>query len=223
MKKRSFRAPDPESKPPSASNAGDPLAGSAPLVRVLVLLLALGGGLNAACSEEKGKNRGAAPTAPAGPPPAEARRADQPEEPIPFESLTDLLRAIQEGEFAERAGLEETFAVILAVPDPIEVAFVTGTTVPSDEIPKLEALAETLTAHRELGVELVGCSGPSGPAPLNLEISTQRAESVAALLRELGVAPEQITKVEGRGEACAVQERVVHVTTRIRNADGDAA
>lgn len=57
----------------------------------------------------------------------------------------------------------------------------------------------------------MGCSDPSGPAALNRRISTERAQSVAAALRKLGVPDDRIGKVVGRGEECIVKERAVHV------------
>jgi OOP family OmpA-OmpF porin len=103
------------------------------------------------------------------------------------------------------------------VPDPVEIDFTSGTEVPADQAAKLEALAETLGKRDDIEVELIGCSDPSGPATVNLAISKDRAASVAAMLRELGVAEDQIGAVDGRGESCSPQTRTVHVTPALRN------
>lgn len=144
-------------------------------------------------------------------------------EEVPFEDRQDLLEAIEHHEFAERVGGEETFEVVPSVPDPVEISFVSGTEVPASQMPKVEGIADALVEHRKLGVDLVGCSDPSGPAALNLRISTSRAESVAARLRELGVAEEQIGQVEGRGEDCRVQKRLVRVTPKLRSTGAAAS
>lgn len=134
------------------------------------------------------------------------------EEPPVFETRDGLVEAIEAGEFAERTGTDDRIALLRAVPDPVEVAFVAGTDVPVGEVSKLVALSEAMLENPDLIVRIVGCSDPSGPATLNLSISTARAESVAERLIGMGVERDRIPSVEGRGEACAVPERVVHLT-----------
>ncbi len=128
-----------------------------------------------------------------------------------FEDREALLEAISEGTFAERAGLDETIARVRAIPEPITVEFVRGTGLPEEALPALSDLARQLTGRADVAVDIIGCSDPSGPASVNLRISAARARSVEQALRELGLAPDQIRRVEGLGEGCEVQERVVHV------------
>lgn len=136
----------------------------------------------------------------------------------PFESTGDLMEAIEGGTFVERVGLRDEIeaATRQPAPAPVRIEFVSGTDVPRAQQGKLERLAERLTSDRSLEVEVTGCSDRTGAAELNLRVSESRARSVAARLRELGVAEEQITDVVGRGEECPVKERAVNVVSRYR-------
>jgi outer membrane protein OmpA-like peptidoglycan-associated protein len=139
---------------------------------------------------------------------------------VPFDSTMELLEAVEERTFAERAGsleaLERRAAAQaepeVSVPAPVKVAFVSGTRVPDDARDALRELAARLEAEPRLAVDLVGCSDPSGSREVNLRISQARAEAVAAELEALGARTSQIREVVGRGEGCEVQERAVHVT-----------
>jgi outer membrane protein OmpA-like peptidoglycan-associated protein len=145
---------------------------------------------------------------------SEARSADVPKPPAreqtAFSNTTELLESIEDETFAERVGLtDELEAAKLAT--PVDIAFVAGTAIPEDQEPELEELAARLQSNELLTVQIIGCSDPSGPKAVNLRISQQRAESVAARLSALGVPSARIEDVAGRGEACEPPERVVHV------------
>jgi len=174
--------------------------------RVLLLLVALTGGPGCVDSERVPQ------TVPEAPAPQDSR----------FESKADLLRAIESGTFAERADIEDEAEAPTAlpsppdVPDPVEIEFVRGTALPSDQRNELRELAAALTSDPRLTVTVVGCSDPPGSEAVNLRISRARAETVAAHLEELGVPAAQLGEVVGRGESCEVPERVVHVSAALR-------
>lgn len=132
-----------------------------------------------------------------------------------FADTLDLLDAIEDGTFAKRAGIAEKLEAA-TLPDPVKVEFVRGSDVPEDQREGLEALAARLRESEQVVVDLVGCSDPSGPEALNRRISQARAESVASLLLELGVAESQIGEVLGRGEDCEVKKRAVHAIPAFR-------
>lgn len=145
----------------------------------------------------------------------EQQRAPGPVVPEPereeseFRSLSDLLRSIEDGTFSERAGTLEPETIVL---EAVKITFVSGTEVPDDQMVKLKAFADLLSANASLRIEIVGCSDPSGSEAVNLRVSKARAESVASRLRDLGASGAQIGHVVGRGEGCEVQERAVHIT-----------
>jgi outer membrane protein OmpA-like peptidoglycan-associated protein len=129
----------------------------------------------------------------------------------PFESTGDLLDAIEDGEYAERAGIEQEIATARPIPDKIQIPFVSGTAVPEKEHVTLERFAERVAPRDDIALRVVGCADPPGAAALNERISQQRAESVAAALVELGFDEDRLAEVVGRGESCEVPERVVNV------------
>lgn len=142
-----------------------------------------------------------------------------PPEPPEFEDTVELLEAVEEGTYAEEAGLTAEIAAATRPkpppPPPEErIEFVRGIRVPADQEPQLERLAERLRDDPTLRVDLVGCSDPSGPEDLNLRISQSRAQSVADRLRGMGVADVQIDGVVGRGESCDVPERLVRIVPK---------
>jgi outer membrane protein OmpA-like peptidoglycan-associated protein len=142
-----------------------------------------------------------------------------------FANQSELLEAIADGSFAERVGLTETLeaATPESLPPPVKIEFVSGTGVPDDQQEELRELAALLKANEQLRVDIVGCSDPSGAEALNLRLSEARAQSVASRIRELGVAPEQIGDVVGKGETCQVQERAVNVVPAFREAESGRA
>jgi outer membrane protein OmpA-like peptidoglycan-associated protein len=115
----------------------------------------------------------------------------------------ELVRAIREGRFAERAGLQQEIEAAreAALPGRVRVDFLSGTEVPDDERSKLDELARRLTERDGVRVDVLGCSDPSGSEALNLRISQARAESVAGTLEQLGLPGDRIGRVEGRGES----------------------
>jgi outer membrane protein OmpA-like peptidoglycan-associated protein len=159
------------------------------------------------------------------PPPPQSLTAPARED-LPFASQEELVRAIADGTFAERAGLTEAVEAAAAPPEPpppVKIEFVSGTDVPADQQDELRELAERLKGDDRLVVDLIGCSDPSGPAGLNKRISDSRARSVAAWLREQGVAEGRIGEVVGRGEECEVQERAVNAVLRFSQQEPEAA
>ncbi len=145
---------------------------------------------------------------PTEPPPAV--QAPPPPSDAEFDGAYDLLGAVEDGTFAERAGLEDEIAA-LKVPDTVIVDFVSGTQVPGDQAAKIERIAEALQADSRLRVDVIGCSDPTGSESLNLRISESRATSVAERMRALGVAEAQLVDINGLGESCEVQERMVRI------------
>lgn len=140
---------------------------------------------------------------PVPPPPADTGHPE-------FSDAPELLRAIERGTFAERAGIDLSAAV--APPPPTTVRFEKGTELPREAVPELRELSERLVGEPRWEVSVVGCSDPSGPADANRRISRERAVSVAEALREQGLADERIVRIVGRGEECDVPERAVHVS-----------
>ena len=151
-----------------------------------------------------------------------------PDSPVPapkeseFASAMDLLEAIQDGTFAESAGLAEEL-VAPKLPSRVKIEFVGGAAFPEDQAPELRDLAARLESNERVKLEIIGCSDPSGPAAVNRQISQRRAESVASRLLELGVSEDRFDDVAGRGEACDPPERVVHVIPQEREEDALAA
>jgi len=139
-----------------------------------------------------------------------------------FSSAMDLLEAIEDGTFAERAGLAEELAAP-KLPSRVKIEFVGGAAFPEDQAPELRDLAARLESNERVKLEIIGCSDPSGPAAVNLRISQRRAESVASRLLELGVPGDRFDDVAGRGEACDPPERVVHVIPQRREGNALAA
>lgn len=144
-------------------------------------------------------------------PPADEHAAP-PEKAGPFRDTTELLQSIEAGTFAQRAGIEQKVETAGEIPGPVEVEFEHGSQVPADQVPKLAKLARRVSELFDVELDLVGCSDPSGSAAVNRRISQARARSVAAKLRELGLPDEKIGDVEGHGEDCDVQQRMVLVT-----------
>ena len=143
--------------------------------------------------------------------PSEPHADEEDEETVEFEDLDDLANAIERGRFAERVGADFEAEEVASMPTTLVVAFVRGTDVPSEEAPAVEEFARSLSDRRDVVIRLIGCSDPSGSAAVNQRISLARARSVAARLSQLGVRPDQIVNVEGRGEECAVPQRAVLV------------
>ena len=131
--------------------------------------------------------------------------------PSEFEDTWDLVRAIEDGSFAKRADLRDELAAVKPLPDAIRVPFVSGTEVPEEEHGRLERFAELIRSEPDIALRVIGCSDPPGSSALNLRISKQRAESVAAELEQLGIAEERFEQVVGRGEECETPERAVNV------------
>lgn len=132
-----------------------------------------------------------------------------------FSDTAELLEAIEDGTFSERVGSSRIVEVV-TLPPRVTVEFVRGTGIPEDQAEELQELAARLKANHRVEVDLIGCSDPSGSELVNLRISRDRAEAVAARLSELGVAEAQLDEVVGRGEACEVQERVVQAIPSLR-------
>lgn len=65
---------------------------------------------------------------------------------------------------------------------------------------RLEEVADHLTRHRGVTVELVGHTDVSGPASYNQRLGLKRARHVAAELKRRGVRAGQIRAVQSRGE-----------------------
>lgn len=130
-----------------------------------------------------------------------------------FADPMDILRATEDGTFAERAGLTDELEALRVPPPPppLEIEFVHGTRVPDAELQELRELADALARNEAVIVDIVGCSDPSGPAALNEKISQGRAESVAAALEDLGISRTRFREIVGRGESCEIQERAVHI------------
>ncbi|HID66757.1 MAG TPA: OmpA family protein [Roseibacterium sp.] len=63
----------------------------------------------------------------------------------------------------------------------------------------LRALAYNLNQYPNTGVEVVGHTDADGTASYNLDLSTRRAQAVAGVLLEAGVAPSRVRSF-GRGE-----------------------
>lgn len=73
-----------------------------------------------------------------------------------------------------------------------------GADVPEGALPALDALGATLSTLPVAELRVVGHSDTRGAADANLQVSKQRGEQVAALLRRAGVDPERLV-VEGMG------------------------
>lgn len=74
------------------------------------------------------------------------------------------------------------------------------------EQPKLDAMAEALNAHPEIGqVRVIGYTDRLGKSAYNLKLSQKRAQAVKDYLISKGVASERVV-AEGRGKANPLQE-----------------
>jgi outer membrane protein OmpA-like peptidoglycan-associated protein len=129
-----------------------------------------------------------------------------------FQDTWAIVRAIGDGTFAERTGIRADLEAMEPLPETLRIEFESGTQVPSSQRDRLKAFADTIRGDADVSLRIVGCSDPSGSEALNQRISQQRAESVAAALEKLGVDEGRFDAVIGRGEDCAVKERVVNVT-----------
>jgi outer membrane protein OmpA-like peptidoglycan-associated protein len=80
-----------------------------------------------------------------------------------------------------------------------ELRFPTGTsTLPNEDLPSLDRIAELLAEHVDLQVRIEGYTDSQGDAQANLALSRERAEAVRQALLERGVAPARVT-AEGMG------------------------
>jgi outer membrane protein OmpA-like peptidoglycan-associated protein len=129
-----------------------------------------------------------------------------------FGDTTDLLQSIEQGTFTERAEVEVPPAQL---PKPVEIEFARGADVAADQLPKLRKLATALMSDSRPRVDLVGCSEAAGSEADSERISLARAQSVAAVLNELGLPASQLGEVMGRGEHCEIPEDVVIATSYV--------
>lgn len=67
----------------------------------------------------------------------------------------------------------------------------------------LRALASNLNQYPATGVEVVGHTDNTGSAAYNQDLSTRRAQAVAGVLLEAGVAPSRVRSL-GRGESAPI-------------------
>ncbi|GAB5446684.1 OmpA family protein [Gymnodinialimonas sp.] len=67
----------------------------------------------------------------------------------------------------------------------------------------LRALAANLNQYPATGVEVVGHTDNTGSAAYNQDLSTRRAQAVAGVLLEAGVAPSRVRSL-GRGESAPI-------------------
>ncbi|OAN84487.1 hypothetical protein A8B78_06415 [Jannaschia sp. EhC01] len=67
----------------------------------------------------------------------------------------------------------------------------------------LRALAANLNQYPATGVEVVGHTDNTGSAGYNQDLSTRRAQAVAGVLLEAGVAPSRVRSL-GRGESAPI-------------------
>ena len=67
----------------------------------------------------------------------------------------------------------------------------------------LRALANNLNQYPATGVEVVGHTDNTGSAGYNQDLSTRRAQAVAGVLLEAGVAPSRVRSL-GRGESAPI-------------------
>lgn len=67
----------------------------------------------------------------------------------------------------------------------------------------LRALAANLNQYPATGVEVVGHTDNTGSASYNQDLSTRRAQGVAGVLLEAGVAPSRVRSL-GRGESAPI-------------------
>jgi outer membrane protein OmpA-like peptidoglycan-associated protein len=75
-----------------------------------------------------------------------------------------------------------------------ELRFASGTaTLPDEELPSLDRMAEFLKSHPGLTIRIEGHTDSSGSAEVNQQLSQQRAEAVMQALVERGVPAARIT------------------------------
>ena len=84
---------------------------------------------------------------------------------------------------------------------PHVIKFETGSTeISPEEQAWLEAQAERFQSHPSLEVCVIGQADKTGDTELNKKLAMERAETVAAFLKEKGLAEKKF-QVVGRGEA----------------------
>ena len=76
------------------------------------------------------------------------------------------------------------------------ITFETGkATIQRSSLPVLDEAVRVLTEHPSVRIEISGHTDDTGAPERNLELSKQRAESVASYLEGMGVAAEQMTTI----------------------------
>jgi OOP family OmpA-OmpF porin len=107
-----------------------------------------------------------------------------------------------------RNGFEDTDGCPDAVPEEVAkfngkitgITFDTGkATIRRTSLPVLDEAVRVLTEHPSVRIEISGHTDDTGTPERNLELSKQRADSVASYLEGMGIAPERMTTV-GRGQ-----------------------
>ena len=88
----------------------------------------------------------------------------------------------------------------LVVTMPQDILFATDSAVVRPDLRlDLDAVADNLNAYPQSRIEIIGHTDSTGSSSYNLGLSTRRANSVAAVLIDSGVAPGRI-RVTGAGE-----------------------
>ena len=86
-----------------------------------------------------------------------------------------------------------------------DVSFAVGSAVPEFDSEKLKRVAELLASHSDKHFLIHGFTDSTGPADLNKNLSTERANKISQFLIENGVKSEQVS-VEGQGAKSAVAD-----------------
>lgn len=86
-----------------------------------------------------------------------------------------------------------------------DVSFAVGSADPEFNTEKFKRVAELLASHRDNHFLIHGFTDSTGPADLNKNLSTERANKISHFLIENGVNSEQI-EIEGQGAKAAVAD-----------------
>lgn len=83
----------------------------------------------------------------------------------------------------------------------------------------LSQIAQEMKANPALTVDISGFSDASGTETSNERVSLQRAQTVQSFLTRLGVAPDRITSVAGKGDTAPIADNNSHEAWKNRRAE----